>query len=143
MRTRAGGAPPNGDYKPQPFPVEMKPLPGEPETRVHSPGLLLARLPGKMRSLSRHGESPLSRRSLPNCWPLLLPLCSHKEPASTRVAVGAQGARVSSKGNQMCVLKLGRHGGRTWHIPVHHRDLGPPLVLLWTVSVQDCFRGKF
>lgn len=56
---------------------------------------------------------------------------------------GAEGARVSSKANQMYVLKLGRRGGRACHSPADHWDLGSPLILLWTVSVQDCFGGKF
>lgn len=64
---------------------------------VLSAGLLPAVLPGKIRLLPSHGESPLSRCSLPLCWPLLLRLYSHKEPASACVAVGAQGAGVSSK----------------------------------------------
>lgn len=55
----------------------------------------------------------------------------------------AEGAGVSSKANQMYVLKLGRRGGRAYHSPMDHRDLGPPLILLWTVSVQDGFGGKF
>lgn len=131
-RTRHGGAPPNGNNKPQPFPAEATPLPREPESSVHSPGL---ELPGKIRSLHCHGDSPLNGRSLPLGRPLLLQLDSHKGPTSMCVWLwGAEGAGVSSKANQMYVLKLGRHGGR---------DLGPPLILLWTVSVQDRFGGKF
>lgn len=56
---------------------------------------------------------------------------------------GAEGARVSSKANQMHVLQLGQPGGRACHSPADHWDLGPPLILLWTVSVQDGFGGKF
>lgn len=56
---------------------------------------------------------------------------------------GAGGAGGSSKANQMSVLGLSQHGGRTGHGPLDHRDPDRPLILLWKVSVQDCFGGKF
>lgn len=94
-RTRHGGGPPNGNNKPQLFLVEAKPLPSEPETSVHSPGLLPAALPGKSGGPHSHGERLVN--SLPLCWPLLLQLYSHRGPAGMCEAVGAGGAGVSSK----------------------------------------------